>query len=670
MPHAFVAAVSLALAASTLHAAPRLAPATLPGDRGSPAAPTRETPPPPDRVLPNDNRRPAGTVRGGVLTLRLEARIAAWQPEPDGPALPVYAFAEEGRAPLIPGPLVRVGAGTEVRATVRNTLTKAMVVRGLQDRPSATLAAVEIAPGASREFVFRATTPGTYYYWGRTAGDRERLGVGEDSQLLGALVVDSAGVAAPRDRVWVMGLWIDLADTVRGPEYRPRETMVMNGLAWPHTERIAQTVGDTVRWRVINANPRRHPMHLHGFYFTVDARGTPTADTVYTREARRLAVTELMNPGGTMAFTWVPTRAGNWLFHCHLIAHVSPELKLRAADVPTVAAAPAAVVAPVAHRPDAAHASAAHRPGAAMNHARDGMAGLVVGIHVRPRRGARAVARDPVPRRALRLFVNERARVYDTMPGYSYVLQEGPVAPAADSLRVPGSPIVLTRGEPTEITVVNRSARPATVHWHGIELESFYDGVGDWSGWGTRTAPPIAPGDSFVVRLTPDRAGTFIYHTHSEEGPQLASGLYGPLLILAPGAARDTVTDRILLLGVRGPGRDAPPAVNGDTAPPPLALRAGTMYRLRFINITPSHFRDVRLLADSAVQRWRPFAKDGADLPAHQAAPRPAQVTMGAGETYDYEFTPASPGTLTMEIVSRGLGRPPRTMRVPVVVTP
>jgi FtsP/CotA-like multicopper oxidase with cupredoxin domain len=248
-------------------------------------------------------------------------------------------------------------------------------------------------------------------------------------------------------------------------------------------------------------------------------------------------------------------------------------------------------------------------------------------------------------------------------------LQEGPTAPAPDSIRVPGSPVVLTRGEPTEITVVNRSSRMATVHWHGIELESFYDGVGDWSGWGTRTAPPIAPGDSFVVRLTPDRAGTFIYHTHSEEGPQLASGLYGPLVVLEPGAARDTTTDRVILLGVGGPGLDAPPVVDGSAEPAPFRLLAGTTYRLRFINITPSHFRDVRLLADSVVQRWRLFAKDGADLPAHQATVRPAQVTIGAGETYDYEFTPVAAGTLRLEIVSRGLGRPPRTMQVPIIVS-
>ena len=639
MTHMLAIAASLSLVAGQ---GPPADMESAPRERAAVVAPARRIPPT-IAIRPNDNRRPAGRLRGQVLTVRLEAREGAWRPEAHGPALPIFAFAEVGQAPLVPGPLIRVLAGTTVRAIVRNALTKPMLVRGLQDRPAATVDSIEIAPGAAHEFVFQATTPGTYYYWGRTEGDRARFGIGYDSQLLGALVVDPPARTAPRDRVWVMSLWIDPTDTVRAPGHHVRETMVLNGLSWPHTERIEHAVGDTVHWRVINANARRHPMHLHGFYYTVDARGTPLADTIYSPEARRLAVTELMNAGSTMALTWAPTRAGNWLFHCHLIAHVSPLLRL------------------------GQHAT--HDTGS-MNHALDGMAGLVVGIKVQPRPGAPAVAADPVARRILRLYVNERANVYDSLPGYAYVLQEGPTPPDADSLRVPGSPVVLTRGEPTQITVVNRSKRPATVHWHGIELESFYDGVGDWSGWGSRTAPPVAPGDSFVVRLTPDRAGTFIYHTHMEEGPQLASGLYGPLIVLEPGEVRDAATDRIILLGVGGPARDAPPVVNGATDPPPFQFKAGTTYRLRFINITPSHFRAVRLLADSTVLRWRPFAKDGANLPVHQATVRPARVSIGAGETYDYEFSATDPGRLTMEIVSAGLGRPPRTMRVEVVVVP
>jgi len=40
------------------------------------------------------------------------------------------------------------------------------------------------------------------------------------------------------------------------------------------------------------------------------------------------------------------------------------------------------------------------------------------------------------------------------------------------------------------------------------------------------------------------------------------------------------------------------------------------------------------------------MAKDGADLPATQAAIRPARLMIGVGETYDFELTPESPGDL------------------------
>ena len=40
----------------------------------------------------------------------------------------------------------------------------------------------------------------------------------------------------------------------------------------------------------------------------------------------------------------------------------------------------------------------------------------------------------------------------------------------------------------------------------------------------------IAAEDSFIVRFTPPRVGTYMYHVH-ERGEQLASGLYAPLIV-------------------------------------------------------------------------------------------------------------------------------------------
>ena len=37
--------------------------------------------------------------------------------------------------------------------------------------------------------------------------------------------------------------------------------------------------------------------------------------------------------------------------------------------------------------------------------------------------------------------------------------------------------LTLTRDVTTEVTVVNRLRQPTGVHWHGLELESYSDGV-------------------------------------------------------------------------------------------------------------------------------------------------------------------------------------------------
>jgi FtsP/CotA-like multicopper oxidase with cupredoxin domain len=278
------------------------------------------------------------------------------------------------------------------------------------------------------------------------------------------------------------------------------------------------------------------------------------------------------------------------------------------------------------------------------------MAGLVTAISVRP--GARASARgEATPRRRLKLFVTERANVYGDRPAFSYILQEGPSPPARDSIRPMSSTLTLRQNEPTEITVTNLSSSPATIHWHGIEIESFYDGVGDWSGWGTRTARPIPPGGTFAVRLTPPRAGTFIYHTHTDEGATLASGLYGTLLVFPEGGVADT-TERVFLLGIGGPLDDGRPIVNGTSAPTPTEIRSAVKHRFRFINISPLESHTVQLLSANAVQEWRPVAKDGADLPPSQATTRRASVAIHPGETYDFEIQRPGAEPLTLRILS------------------
>src|SRR5688572_26854644 len=171
-----------------------------------------------EAALPNDNRAPAGRLANGVLTVALEARPVAWYPEADdGPWVPTYAFAESGQRARLPGPLIRVPAGTMIAATVRNTLAVPMKIFGLHARGEGGGSgdSAIIAPGATQELRFVADAPGTHFYYGRTESFPPTPGPGNgpDAGLVGAFIVDSAGARPPKNEriLFVHGFYDTLA---------------------------------------------------------------------------------------------------------------------------------------------------------------------------------------------------------------------------------------------------------------------------------------------------------------------------------------------------------------------------------------------------------------------------------------------------------------------------
>lgn len=585
------------------------------------------------RIEPNDNRQPAGRLEAGVLTLNLEARDGVWHPNgADGAGIRIGAFAEVGEPPRIPGPLIRVPVGTTVRTTLRNSFDWPLAVFGLGEERGFAGDSVPIAPGAEAEFVFDAAEPGTYYYVGRTASGTPR-GSPLAGSLHGAIVVDPPGAEVdPGDRILVISLWFTF-DTTTFSRLSDDAVLAVNGRAWPHTETVEATVGDSLEWRWVNLTDLQHPMHLHGFHFRVDARGDGIRDTLYAPERRQLAVTEYVGPTRTATTVWSPDRPGNWLFHCHMLSHMT------AIEV---------INTPVSER-------------AAMRHDMEDMMGmLVVGIKVRPGDVATASASDEA--RPIRLLIRSRPGVYGENHGYAYVSGDSPAASDPAALPLPGPTLVLRRDERVAVNLVNRSHEPAAVHWHGIELESYADGIPGWSGQGDRILPAIPPGDSLTVGFTPPRAGTFMYHSHFNEMQQTSSGLYGPIIVLEPEDTFDPETDRVLLFSDGGPwsgftlDSPVPPTLlNGSEAPGPIHLEAGETYRFRLINILTESSLRVALLRDGEPVSWRAIAKDGADLPPALATVRPARLGFMPGEIHDFEFTPERAGELELEF---GKGAP------------
>jgi len=182
-------------------------------------------------------------------------------------------------------------------------------------------------------------------------------------------------------------------------------------------------------------------------------------------------------------------------------------------------------------------------------------------------------------------------------------------------------------------------------------VPSYSDGVPDWSGIGTRTAPTIEPGDSFVAEFTPPRSGTFIYHAHANETFQVNLGLYGALLVVDSGRY-DPEHERLIILGGHISGSNKP-RINGKHLPDTLVMRAGETYRLRLIHIIPDWTARIALLQGDSVLSWRALAKDGAELPPHQQTVRRSELIAGPGETFDFEYRPPAPGLIRLEVMQR-----------------
>ena len=606
-----------------------------------------------ERVRANDNRARAGVQGVSTVAIRMEAKLAMWHPDGDDkPGVLIPVFAELGRAPQVPGPLIRAPGGTDVIVMLRNSIPNAtLIVHGLHARPpivpiGTTFSdSVVIAPGTYQTLRFKLDRPGTYYYWGTTTG-RPFERRGEDAQLSGAIVVDEPGERTPRDRVFVIGMWADT--TADSSRHRQRELVVLNGRAWPAGDRVQYSRGDVVRWRVINASVDAHAMHLHGFYHRVLRRGDAMVDTVLAT-GTDLVHTERVAAGGTYSATFTADRLGTWLFHCEDPAHSEARGPLGFSAGPGVTANGGIVTRP--------------------------LGGLATAIEVTHAEGDTSwklpPPLPPYPARRFRMLLRQNLGSTADIPIYGIALNEvGIEAPRPDSGQRVGPTLVLNRGEPVSVWVVNNLPEPTAISWHGIEGESFYDGVPGVSGAKPipppRNAPPpavtaptrppyaplIAPNDSFEVRLQPPRSGTFAYHAIVNQSRQMRAGIVGavvvaernrydaalnfPVVISSPS---DSVAEEVAVL------------INGSTTPAPLDLRRGGAFRIRAVNFTagrPDLVLELRH-QDSTYAAWRPMARDGIDVAPAERVPQAARVMISNGQARDFEFAPLRSGDYRLE---------------------
>lgn len=105
---------------------------------------------------------------------------------------------------------------------------------------------------------------------------------------------------------------------------------------------------------------------------------------------------------------------------------------------------------------------------------------------------------------------------------------------------IPGPTLEFTEGEYAVIYVENKMDVETSIHWHGMLLPNFFDGVP------YLTTPPIKPGTTFKYEFEIKQHGTYWYHSHTMLQEQ--SGVYGSLLINPKEKELDYDKDLVLVL--------------------------------------------------------------------------------------------------------------------------
>jgi FtsP/CotA-like multicopper oxidase with cupredoxin domain len=286
-------------------------------------------------------------------------------------------------------------------------------------------------------------------------------------------------------------------------------------------------------------------------------------------------------------------------------------------------------------------------------------AGLRALPSLRPPRAIRRTGRTKIFTLAL------ATAAVEPLPGHSVPVR------AVNGLS-PGPTLRVTEGDDLEITVVNRLALAASIHWHGIPVPFLMDGAAMISQRG------IEPGQTFVYKFTAPQAGTYMYHSHyndlelqtvagmivvepQETGrePRYASDI--PIFIssIEWDQARSVEAQAVLANSMlmpsmaANPSADAKPGMgdamdrmdmveywcfNGKTFPAtkPINVKTGDLVRLRFGNLTnmahPIHLHG----------HWfRLIAQDGSPL-AHPSFMN--TVPVHPGQTIDIDFLANNPG--------------------------
>jgi FtsP/CotA-like multicopper oxidase with cupredoxin domain len=258
-------------------------------------------------------------IEDGVKVFELTAKAVQW---PILEGVTVTAWTYNG---TVPGPMIRVTEGDQVRILVKNELDEpttihwhgVVVPNAMDGVPGVTQDAIQ--PGETFTYEFIARPAGTFMYHSHFDSD-----VQVSAGLYAPLIIDAQSPASlpDVDVTLMLSEWLVkdgytyAAMPMAGmePNY-----FTINGKAFPATETIEVKRGQRVRLRFIAIGQFIHPMHLHGVPFKIVATdGHPVPEAVQlTKDTISVA------PGERYDVEFIASETGQWMLHCHILHHTT-----------------------------------------------------------------------------------------------------------------------------------------------------------------------------------------------------------------------------------------------------------------------------------------------------------------------------------------------------------
>jgi FtsP/CotA-like multicopper oxidase with cupredoxin domain len=270
--------------------------------------------------------QPVVTLNGWTLPWRMNGEwkefhlVAEPVVREMAPGMKTHLWGYNGQSP---GPTIEAVEGDKVRIFVTNKLPEHTTIHwhgmllpcGMDGVGG--LTQPHIKPGKTFVYEFVLQKSGSFMYHPH-ADEMVQMAMG----MMGSFIVhprDPKFMRVDRDFVFVMNNY-----DIDPGSYMPKVMTMLDFNLWtwnsrvfPGIDHLVVRTGDRARVRVANLTMTNHPIHMHGYHFSVTC-----TDGGWVPESARWPETSIDVPVGAIrAFEFTANVPGDWAIHCHKSHH-------------------------------------------------------------------------------------------------------------------------------------------------------------------------------------------------------------------------------------------------------------------------------------------------------------------------------------------------------------